>query len=452
MDINRTFFKYFVYYPVVFVRKQNIPLYLKELLKTQFYPPERLQQIQLAKLRKMIRYAKQFVPYHSKALNKISPSKLCEIGDMARLPFTSKTSIKAHPEKFLSGEQFRLLTKKTTGGSTGEPVTIWKTSEAMARELASTWRGYLWAGIDIGDRQGRFWGVPFGTADRYRAKLTDFVTNRRRCSAFSFDEESLSRYTKMLSAFKPTYFYGYVSMITEYAEYFKKNAISPPFNLKCIIATSEVLTASHRNLLEYIFSTRVFNEYGCGELGSVAHECEMGSMHIMAENMIVEVMHGDRVCQPGEIGELVITELNNRAMPLIRYRTGDFGSLSTKQCACGRTLPIIEHIAGRAYDIIENKNGRMFHGEFFMYIFEEAKRNNLGVGAFQVIQIDYDRLKIKIKPEPGYSEKTERLIRNRIANGFGGDVKIVFEKVNRIAREPSGKMRLIVGMRHSNKG
>lgn len=87
-----------------------------------------------------------------------------------------------------------------------------------------------------------------------------------------------------------------------------------------------------------------------------------------------------------------------------------------------------------------------------MYIFEEAKTNNLGVSAFQVIQMDYDQLNIKIKPEPAYSEKTERLIRNWIANGFDSDVKIIFEKVNQITRESSGKIRLIVGMRHSNKG
>ena len=109
-------------------------------------------------------------------------------------------------------------------------------------------------------------------------------------------------------------------------------------------------------------------------------------MHIMAENMIVEILDGDRVCMPGEIGEIIITELNNYAMPLIRYGTGNYASFSIKKCNCGKTLPIIDNLIGRAYDTIKNKKGNLFHGKFFMYIFGEAKRRNLGIEAFQVIQ------------------------------------------------------------------
>ena len=316
----------------------------------------------------------------------------------------------------------------------------------MARELAATWRAYSWAEIDIGDRQGRFWGVPFNSKDKYRSKLIDFVCNRRRCSAFSFDQKQMGIYTKKLMSFKPKYFYGYVSMLEEYAKYFKKNQKKPPFNLECIITTSEVLTDYHRGLIENVFSAKIFNEYGCGELGSVAHECENGSMHIMAENMIVEVLNDNKPCKPGEIGELVITELNNSAMPLIRYKTGDFASISPETCKCGRSLPIIENMAGRAYDMIKNKAGKIFHGEFFLYIMEDSKRMNLGVDAFQVIQIDYDKLKIKIVPGESYNQNTENFIRNRIRDGFGHDTYIEFDKVEFIPREKSGKMRVVVGM------
>ena len=121
---------------------------------------------------------------------------------------------------------------------------------------------------------------------------------------------------------------------------------------------------SQRELIKDVFSTRVFNEYGSGELGSVAHECEEGSLHLSAENMIVEVVDGNRPCTAGEMGELVVTELNNYAAPLIRYRTGDFASRSDKKCKCGRGLPVIEHLFGRAYDTLTNFEGKRFHGEF----------------------------------------------------------------------------------------
>jgi phenylacetate-CoA ligase len=444
MNFNKTIFKYAVYYPLVMLKLQNVPAYLGELLKTEFLSKQELEVLQHNKLKELIKYAKHFVPFYKDKMAAINENDIMSINDIKKLPFVTKGLLKNCPESFLSSEKFHFLTKKTTSGSTGEPLTIYKTTDAMARELAATWRGYLWAGIDIGDRQGRFWGVPFNSKDKYRAKLIDFVCNRRRCSAFSFDQKKMEIYTKKLISFEPKYFYGYVSMIEEYAKYFKKNQKKSPFNLECIITTSEVLTDYHRRLIENVFSTKIFNEYGCGELGSVAHECENGSMHIMAENMIVEVLNDNRPCKPGEIGELVVTELNNRAMPLIRYKTGDFASISLEPCKCGRSLPVIENLVGRAYDMVKNKEGKIFHGEFFLYIMEDAKRMNLGVDAFQIIQIDYDKLKIKVVPGVNYNQVTEDFIRNRIRDEFGHDTYIAFDKVAFIPREKSGKMRIVV--------
>ena len=95
-------------------------------------------------------------------------------------------------------------------------------------------------------------------------------------------------------------------------------------------------------------------------------------MHVSAENMIVEILNGDKSCKTGERGEVVVTELKNYVMPLIRYRTGDYASFSDKPCECRRTLPVICNLMGRAYDTIKNRSGKFFHGELMMYIFEEV--------------------------------------------------------------------------------
>lgn len=449
-DINQKFFKYLVYYPAVYFKKQKVPYYIRELEKSQYYSIEKINALQLKKLKSLVEYAGDNLEFHRKAFPRLSDRDISRLEDIEKLPFTTKSMLKNNPGIFINKKLSAGLTQKTTGGSTGEPVTILKTADAMARELAATWRGYHWAGVDIGDRQARFWGVPFSRKDRLRATLIDFVTNRKRCSAFSFTEENLEHYTRLLRRFAPAYFYGYVSMLVEYAEYFNSKKLRPPFSLKCVITTSEVLTEPQRRVLESTFSTRVFNEYGCGELGSVAHECEKGALHIMAENMIVEVVEGERVCKPGEKGELVITELNNRAMPLIRYRTGDIASLSPKTCSCGRHLPVIENLHGRAYDMIRNADGKAFHGEFFMYIIEDAKRKNLGIGAFQIIQQEQELLRIKIKPEPAYNQGTREFITRRIKDGFSSNATVVFEEVAKIERAPSGKMRLIIGLQQTN--
>ena len=127
---------------------------------------------------------------------------------------------------------------------------------------------------------------------------------------------------------------------------------------------------------------------------------------------------------------------------------GDFGFVDDKKCPCGRTLPVIENIHGRAYDTVQSPDGRRFHGEFFMYIFEEAEKLKLGVSKFQVVQETLYRIIIKIVPSDNYKkEMLEDLVAEYVKNSFGRDVKVLFEIVSDIIREKSGKIRLIVGLK-----
>jgi phenylacetate-CoA ligase len=448
MNINKFIFKYFVYYPVAWMRGQRVPSYINLFKKTQYLPKDRLAEAQSEKVSALLKHAYQTVPYYMESLRGAVKDH-CSIKDLEGLPFVTKLKLQMAPNDFRTIDKFGFVTKKTTGGSTGQPLTILKSSNAMAMELAATWRGYSWAGIDIGDKQARFWGIPLTKKDRLRAKIIDFVSNRTRCSAFSFDQEDMDIYARSLTSFKPAYFYGYVSMLEEFAKFFVQMGRKAPFDLKCIVTTSEVLTEYHRRLFERVFSAKVFNEYGCGELGSVAHECEYGAMHVMAENMIVEILNGDKPCRIGERGELVITELNNHVMPLIRYRTGDYASFSDRACECGRSLPIIENLMGRAYDIIKNREGKLFHAEFMMYIFEEAQRRKLGINAFQVIQENLQTFAVRIVPGDSYGPMTEEFIRSSVREKFDRETIIRFEKVDKIVRAASGKMRVIIGMNNN---
>lgn len=446
MEIRDAVFKYCVYYPVVFLRREHVPSYLRELMRTQWASPESIRALQVDKLSRIVAYAKSRVPYYEGRLGKVQESDLHSVDGIKALPFLTKDILRSEPRALVNRESFLRCTKKTTSGSTGRSVTVWKTPDAMGQELAAAWRGFSWAGIDIGNRQGRFWGVPFATKDRARARLIDFVTHRKRCSAFGFDEEQMQDYTRILNAFRPAYLYGYVSMLAAYGRFLEKTGTTLASPLRCIITTAELLTSQQKHLLESQFGCRVFNEYGCGEVGVIASQCEAGSLHVNSENLLVEILDGDRPCCAGEVGEVVVTELNNRAMPLIRYRLGDFAALSEKPCPCRRGLPVLEQVMGRAYDLVYNRDGRMFHGEYFMYIFEEVKRRNLGVAAFQIVQLDYDSIRVRVQPEPTYGGETEALIRDRIRTMYSPTANVEFELVDGIKREPSGKMRLVVGM------
>jgi phenylacetate-CoA ligase len=383
LDLNQLFFKYCVYLPVVRLRGERVPYYLDQLTASQWASPREIRHLQDEKVKKLLLSARSEVPHYQQSLkNRVVPPSF-SLEDLRSLPFITKSDLQASQVNFLHPGRRGRMAKKTTGGSTGHPVTIWKTAKSMAQESAANWRGFGWAGIKVGDRQGRFWGVPFAQKDRLRARLIDFVNHRRRCSAFSFRSQDMQDYTRLLNRFKPRYLYGYVSMLAAYAEFLRSTGTGLKFDLQAVVTTSEVLTPSHRQLFREVFRTNVYNEYGCGELGTIAHECEKGRMHINAENLVVEILDGERPCDAGEIGELVMTDLNNEGMPLIRYRLGDFGSFSETPCECGRGLPVIRDIVGRAYDLVYNREGKSSTVNFLCIFSKKPRKKALASEPFR---------------------------------------------------------------------
>lgn len=443
--MNRLMNKYLVYYPVVLARGQNVARHLWELERSQWFPRERLQALQLQKLKALLGNAKMNVPYYTEILADVDSTSIQSVADLRRVPVLTKDLLKENFSRMTSTQRYQVI-KKTTGGSTGNPVTVYKSADSSASAYAAYWRGYGWAGVGIGYKQARFWGVPNDERGRRQASLTDWITNRYRCSAFAFNEEDLHRYYEDLNRFKPHYFYGYVSMLEAFARFLLRNHLELKFRLNSVISTSEVLTDIHRELFEHAFHCRVFNEYGCGEVGTIAHECEHGGLHLSAENLIVEILRDGSPVRPGEQGEIVVTELNNLAMPLIRYNLRDAGVLATTNCSCGRGLPLVDKVVGRAYDVVYNRAGQAFHGEYFMYIFEELQRQDVAISAFQVIQLDQDRFLVKVVMGEQNRAKLEQYVTDRVRATYGDYVNMLFEYVPHIEREKSGKMRLIKAM------
>jgi len=247
-------------------------------------------------------------------------------------------------------------------------------------------------------------------------------------------------------AARPDYFYGYVSVLRELALYAGRRAPPGDWRLKSIITTSEVLTAPTRGLLSAAFGARVFDEYGCGELGTIAHECEQGGLHLSEENMLVEIFAGERPCPPGEVGEIVVTELNNTAFPLIRYRTGDLGAIAAGSCSCGRGLRVLREIRGREYDVVTNSAGRRIHPEAVMYLFEECHQRLGGIRQFQVEQRSAASYEVRIVPDRGWSEIQTGWLETKFREVIDPRAILSFRTVARIPRAPSGKMRVVIGL------
>lgn len=437
--MNKFIAKYFFYYPITLLKGELILLHKKKYDAFQFKEKPQQDAYALNTLNELLGFAKANSKHYAKTLENIK-LPLSSLEDIKLIPFLTKQSLISEIED-IKTYKAKGASQKTTGGSTGEPVKLYKNADALARERTATWRSYEWAGVGIGDKQARFWGVPHSQAARRKSRIIDFISNRLRISAFSLSDEAMKEYYQQLLQFKPKYLYGYVSVIYEMTLFLEKNSLPPIPSIQSIITTSEVLTDSQKNTIEKYWQKRVFNEYGCGEVGSIAHECVNGKLHLMTDNLYVECI--DSNGNPAETGEIVVTDFFNYATPLIRYRVGDFATLSNKPCSCAVKLPVIENIHGRAYDLIKTSSGRAIHPEAAIYIFEDLQKELNAFSQFQIVQDSLYSLKIYIIKNPLWSDDLKDKIRMSIHEKISADIECEFHFVETLSREKSGKMRVV---------
>jgi phenylacetate-CoA ligase len=184
---------------------------------------------------------------------------------------------------------------------------------------------------------------------------------------------------------------GFPSTILVLAKFLKRNEATCPIN--AVFTSSEPLFDLHRQEMERSFGADVFDHYGQAERVAAASDCpEHRGLHVHPEYGVLELVKGGSRVSTGERGEIVGTGLNNLAMPLIRYRTGDIAELSGDKCPCGRGLPLLKAVDGRKADCIVTPEGRVIPGGGLMGAFH-------GIGNIrtsQIIQDEPERLTVKI--------------------------------------------------------
>lgn len=419
---------------------------LEELRALDDLSAERLRERQTQRLVRVLTYAGERCSLYRERWSGWVPSgpqeALAELGD---LPYTTKQDLQENGDRITAHPRPSRVSRKTTGGSTGEPVTVLKDREATARNRAAFWYGVGWFGVRIGDRGARFWGSPRQLGwRRLRFDAADVAMNRLRFSAFAFDETDLEDYWHEAVSFSVDYFYGYVSMIEAFARHVERKGYDGGrLGLKSIVTTAEVLTPPQRRLLQRTFDAPVQDEYGCGEVGPIAYQCEHGALHVMTENVFLEVITDDgRPARPGEEGELVVTDLHNRAMPLIRYRLGDYG-VKGEGCRCGRSFPVLRKIWGREYDFVQAPDGTKYHGEFFLYLFEDLRDAGVPVRQFRVTQVGERELQVEVSTDGGnLGTEPRTTITSRLRGELTG-MRFELSTVGTINRAASGKMRVV---------
>ncbi|MCB1843131.1 MAG: phenylacetate--CoA ligase family protein [Halioglobus sp.] len=416
----------------------------RALERSQWLSPDAFSTLQVQQLREFLSRIGRHVPYYRNLFSELgfNPGDVQSIDALRQLPLTGKADMRAHTEE-LKADNAGPLQRFSTGGSTGEPLIFYRGKERVSHDVAAKWRATRWWDVDIGDREIVLWGSPIelGSQDRVRM-LRDKLLRSELLSAFEMSNANLLRFTQRVRQFRPRMLFGYPSSLALLAEYVLANGYQvDDLGIRVVFVTSERLYPHQRESIERAFGCPVANGYGGRDSGFIAHECPEGSMHITAEDIIVEIVAADGSPLPaGSRGEIVVTQLRTGDYPFVRYRTGDVGSLSADTCACGRSLPLLAEVEGRTTDFIRAADGTVLHGLALIYVLRELPE----VEEFKIVQESLTRLRVQLVTSVANRNLLETTISDQFRRRLGDSLMVVFEYVDAIEREASGKFRYVV--------
>ena len=432
--MNNFLCKWFVLFPAHYIRGEKILKHLKSVDSVDKLNQDELCSYQEEKLLKVVQIACQQGIYESK-FNNIHISLKNIISFFPTLPIVTKRNIRLLHKKL--GTPDNTMDLRSTSGSTGEPLKFYKSKLTTSMMDAVQYSAFKMHGIGIGERQARFWGLPANDKARRLAHLKDLIKNRKRFSAFTLDDCSKQNFFEEMEKFRPTYFYGYPSLMNEFAKYMKREGLSFSFPLKAIIGTGEYAFQNQIEEIEQAFKAKYVNEYGCTEVGLIAFDCKHGQLHVMSQNIFLEVIKNGKPVHDEE-GEICITELTSDYLPFIRYKIGDRGILNSKKCICGSHYPSIKIMAGRIDDYIITPSGKRIYDAILAYTLTD------GVMRFKAFQKTIDELQILILPDGKINRPLFDQYKSNLNKAIGDDIKITFKYVNEIPKDPSGKQRYFI--------
>ena len=448
MDLIALFSKHVVM-PIVARREGSSHLrVLAELEKSQFFSPEEIEQLQLERLKKLLSHAQRNCPFYAKRFSRcgFDASDLTSLEDIRRLPILRKIDIQNHMDAMrATNYSDEDLIPNQTGGSTGAPLKFFLDRQRLFSRRAASLRHDRWAGLDIGQKVGILWGAPMDFPNRksIRVKLRSALLRRQlMLDANGITREKLADFSARLDSFRPQVYQAYANTMYLFARYLKETKVRDYHRPRSIITSAEFLTDVQRALIEEVFECKVYNRYGCRETSIIASECsEHSALHVSAESLYLEFLRGERPSKPGELGRIVVTDLLNYGMPLIRYEIGDTGVPVADQCSCGRGLPLMQMQGGRVTDFLVTPRGKVVSGVSLATYFITSIT---GVSQAQLIQKEKDSIRIRLVCTEEFDSKCRQEIFDKLREFFEADIECELELVESIPVEPSGKQRFSI--------
>ena len=392
------------------------------------HPPHTLSDRFLAEL---LSFCRDDNPYYRSA----APTT----NNLSHWPLLNKDDVRTKGDLLLSDTPQPGSYNNSSGGSTGQPLTIVQNAE-YRRWTARTQEYYFREFHSIEWNQVRnvwLWGSDrdMSRMRSWRTRGGAFLRNRLMLNTFHTSDAVWLQYIDQINHYRPYFVAGYAGslyQISKIAEEHNKRLYRPRF----VYSSAELLQDFMRVKIEEQFRAEVFDYYGSREVGAIAGACRFRRLHVFVANNIVEVVDNSGSDKPpGEEGQIAVTNLHNRSMPLIRYLIGDTAVVATTPCQCGSTLPSLQRLTGRSTDHFRTRSGSYIHGEYFTHLFYHRD----WIAKFQVDQLDYDHVRVSIVSSADAVDTEVADITRAIRSVMGCDCRVDWNHVSAIERTAEGK-------------
>lgn len=443
----------------------------RSLERSQWLSPDALRELQAAKLQRLIRHAARHCPYYRDRLTRahtrlesanrhsaphgvqppsaVDLERIATLDDLTALPLLSRDALRRHAAQMRRDDSGGRILIDHTHGTTDAPFAYYWDRRRQAWDKANRLRAHAWHSFDLGDRELHLWPVdpPCSRGAAYRHWLRrgrDRLLGDHQIDSLNLSPSRSADCLNRWSRFNPQRATAYPSALFDLLQGGLSSGCrfhSP--ELRCVFLTGEVTFPWQRRLFAQTVGAPVVQMYGVQEAGALAFECEHRRWHVCAESAIVEIIRAGRPARPGELGEIVVTGLESAAMPVIRYCTGDIVRAETLTCRCGRGLPVMPAVLGRAGDFLMADDGRWIPPVEVV----DALADLLDAGAFQVFQDDCGAVEVRVvgPAEPAPAVKAEA--RRRLGGLVGRDLTCRVAAVAALSRAPFGKRRYVQSRR-----
>lgn len=424
---------------------QQVRKYLTFMLKSQYWTREQIDGFQNERLRKLIQYAYENVPYYHDVMveRNLKPEDIQTKADLVKLPIISKEVMRKEGiERFTSKKISKKgMHKHSSSGSTGQPFVYYGTNLNYSVNLAANLRGWYNFGWRLGDR---FMKISQFSRKSTIKKIQDFMTGNCNIPCNDLSEENIRRILLKIEKYKPVVIRSYPDPIYLIAQYRLKHQDEFSYCPKIITTTGNVLHTRSRQIIEEAFQCQTFDAYACEGNANVfecyTHEC----YHVSEEYGITEIVddNGNPIIEGA--GRVVTTDLWNYAHPFIRYDVQDRVEIETKPCSCGRAHMQIRKILGRDNECCTTIQGETLTGHHFTTYFNPAHTPELkdSIEQFQAIQHKDKSVTFSLVVNERYNADVAKIIVDYWSRKLG--VKVDIKVVDRIPMMKNNKCKFIV--------